>query len=52
MNANEVEPEKLKNMRVEILALERDNVNTKEFSDSQMVDKIRKIIEREGLTRY
>lgn len=46
-NKTEIEPKKLKRMLIMIMGVERKNSKTKQMSDSQMVDKIQKIIEEE-----
>ncbi len=41
---NEVDPEKLRQMRIQIMELERYNTLTSQFSSSQMQKKIYEII--------
>jgi hypothetical protein len=38
---------KINRLKLSILQLERDNLNTREYTDDEMVDKIRKLIEEE-----
>lgn len=38
---------KIKRLKLDILRLERDNLKTREYSNDEMVEKIRKLIEEE-----
>lgn len=41
----QIEEEKMKNILVEMIYLERNNNKKEEFSDVQMVDKLLKVLE-------
>lgn len=38
---------KINRLKLDILRLERDNLKTREYSNDEMVEKIRKLIEEE-----
>ena len=52
MSASETEPMRKKKMRAKIIELERENLNTKKYTEKEMVDRVRKIIELEVESRY
>lgn len=49
---NELERERIHNMRVKIIRLERENVATQSLSNKAMVNKIVDIVKEEALKRY
>ena len=48
----QINDNKKRKMRLSILQLERDNVNTKSKTEKEMVKQISKIIEEEVSSRY
>lgn len=44
----EINKEKLQRMLKKIIVLEKEYVQTKEYSDNEMINKIKKIIEEEA----
>ena len=51
-NTIEIDDVKKRTMRMSILDLERDNVNTKRYNEREIVKKITSIIEEEVTSRY
>lgn len=49
---DELDSEKLKRLKIYILTLEKENIKTKEKSRTQMVDEIKKCIEKEVNKKY
>ncbi|MDD5936770.1 MAG: hypothetical protein PUC65_14590 [Clostridiales bacterium] len=50
MNMNnkiDIDERKIRNMMFRIIKLEKDNIRTKEFTDNDIKNKIRQIIEEE-----
>ena len=47
-----IDNEKKRRMRIDILQLERDNVNTKSKNEKEMIKHISNIIEMEVSSRY
>lgn len=43
-----LDEKKLNRMKVRILSIERDNLNTRIDTEGEMIDKVRKIIEEEA----
>lgn len=47
-----LEEKKLTRLKLDILMLERDNLRTREFTNEEMIEKIRKMIEEEVMKCY
>lgn len=50
--SEELDPNRIIEMRKRIIKLERENVATQAYTNRSMEDKISKIIEEEALKRY
>jgi hypothetical protein len=47
-----LDEKKLNRLKLDILTLERDNLRTRELTNDEMVEKIRKLIEEEVMKCY